>query len=286
MNRIQQIFRDKWAMGEADYYSLASIILSAVKAGHLNEAEEILAKRTVKVYASGINLADEFDMDDPELPFDSVAVIQLCGTLYSWETRYLQHCLMEAINNDRIIGVILSINGPGGMVSGLDSAASMIESSPKPIMAYVTGQCASAHYWIASVCQKRFLASKMSEVGSIGVVGVYISEKKYLEELGIDYREIYPDTADLKNHEHREIEENNNEEPFKERLEKIHGFFCETVAKGLGIPYDKESPIFRGATFMGDEAIEAKLADGYATLEDVAKQVMAASMMQKAFSFT
>ena len=69
-----------------------------------------------------------------------------------------------------------------------------------------------------SLCFRTFLAgisrrqalSWLVDVrgGSIGVVGTYYNAKEALKKEGIDYREIYPDSADLKNREHREIAEN------------------------------------------------------------------------------
>lgn len=286
MNRIQLIFNEKWAMTEADYFNLVSLIIPSVKAGRLKEVEEQLEKPSVNAYASDINFVNKWELDDPSLPYDSVAVITLEGTLYSWETIRLQRFLDQANENDHIAGIILWINGPGGMVANLDNAAAAISASPKPVIAYIAGMCASAHYWVASAARKRYLGSLMSEVGSIGIVGIYYSEKKALEQMGIDYRTIYPDTADLKNKEHREIEENNNEEPYKEKLEKIHQLFCQTVAKNLSIPYDRENPIFRGKTFMGEEAVKAGLADGYCDLDTVARMILAQSVMDKTKLFT
>lgn len=74
----------------------------------------------------------------------------------------------------------------------------MISECPKPVVAYIAGACASAHFWLASAADKRFLGSLMCEVGSIGVVGTYYNAKEALKKEGIDYREIYPDSADLK----------------------------------------------------------------------------------------
>ena len=222
-----------------------------------------------------------WNLEDSVLPSDSVAVIVLEGTLYAWETFRLQEYIAQAAANDRIAGIILWINGPGGMITGLDNASKMISECPKPVVAYIAGACASAHFWLASAADKRFLGSLMCEVGSIGVVGTYYNAKEALKKEGIDYREIYPDSADLKNREHREIAENNNEEPYKEKLSKLHMMFCRTVSENLSIAYDKDSPVFRGATFMGDEAVREGLADGYNTLEGAARWILAQSVINK-----
>lgn len=281
MNRIQLIFNEKWAMAREDYYNLVSLSLPSIHSGNFKEVEAFFEKDTVTAYASDLNFVGRWNLEDSGLPSDSVAVIVLEGTLYSWETFRLQEYIAQAATNDRIAGIILWINGPGGMITGLDNASKMISECPKPVVAYIAGACASAHFWLASAADKRFLGSLMCEVGSIGVVGTYYNAKEALKKEGIDYREIYPDSADLKNREHREIAENNNEEPYKEKLSKLHMMFCRTVSENLSIAYDKDSPVFRGATFMGDEAVREGLADGYNTLEGAARWILAQSVINK-----
>lgn len=281
MNRIQLIFNEKWAMAKTDYFNLVSLILPSIKSGNFKEVEAFFDKDVITAYASDLNFVGRWELEDNSIPSNSIAIICMEGTLYSWETFRLQQLLMQAIDNDRITGIILWINGPGGMITDLDNASQLIKESPKPVVAYIAGTCASAHYWLATAATKRFLASAMCEVGSVGIVGTYYNAKEALKKEGIDYREIYPDSADLKNKEHREIEDNNNEKPYKEKLAKLHQMFCQTVSKNLSIAYDKESPIFRGATYMGDEAISAGLADGYSTLEGAARWVLAQSVVNQ-----
>lgn len=74
-------------------------------------------------YASDLNFVGRWNLEDSGLPSDSVAVIVLEGTLYSWETFRLQEYIAQAAANDRIAGIILWINGPGGMITGLDNAS-------------------------------------------------------------------------------------------------------------------------------------------------------------------
>lgn len=83
----------------------------------------------------------------------------------------------------------------------------------------------------------------MCEVGSVGIMLTYQSFKNYFKKQGIDYREIYPDSADLKNYETRAIEDDNNEEPIKQRLAVMHRIFCDAISRNLGIAYDPELPL-------------------------------------------
>ena len=182
MNRIQLIFNEKWAMAREDYYNLVSLILPSIHSGNFKEVEAFFEKDTVTAYASDLNFVGRWNLEDSGLPSDSVAVIVLEGTLYAWETFRLQEYIAQAAANDRIAGIILWINGPGGMITGLDNASKMISECPKPVVAYIAGACASAHFWLASAADKRFLGSLMCEVGSIGVVGTYYNAKEALKK--------------------------------------------------------------------------------------------------------
>ena len=114
MNRIQLIFNEKWAMAREDYYNLVSLILPSIHSGNFKEVEAFFEKDTVTAYASDLNFVGRWNLEDSGLPSDSVAVIVLEGTLYSWETFRLQEYIAQAAANDRIAGIILWINGPGG----------------------------------------------------------------------------------------------------------------------------------------------------------------------------
>lgn len=282
MNRIQQIFNSTWAIGRKDFLNLISVIHPSIQAGHFAGLETLLAKSqtTVKAIHLGF-VSNEWELDDDNLPSGSIAIISLNGVLYSWESSRIARKLELALANSRIAGVILRINGTGGMVDGISEITSAIAGTTKPVATVVAGNCLSAHYWLASATGRRFLLDKCCRVGSVGIVGTYYNATEAMKKEGIDYREIYPETADLKNREYRDIAEKNDEKAFKAHLEQIHALFCDAVSSNLSIPYDKKLPLFRGATFMGDEAIRAGLADAYGSLDDAARWVLAQDMIER-----
>lgn len=122
----------------------------------------------------------------------------------------------------------------------------MIAESSKPIATYVAGTMGSAHFWLGTAAGRTFIASPMCEVGSVGIMLTYQSFKNYFKKQGIDYREIYPDSADLKNYETRAIEDDNNEEPIKQRLAVMHRI---SAMRSVGIWV---LPTIRNFPFSGD----------------------------------
>lgn len=116
----------------------------------------------------------------------------------------------------------------------------------------------------------------------MGVVITHYSFKEYFKQNGIDYREIYPDTADLKNKPTRVLEESGDESLIKTRAEKIHRAFSDAVARHLGIDYDPELPLFRGELFTGDEAVALGYIDQFGDVADAVKWVLAQATSRKA----
>lgn len=280
MNRIEEL-KYTLAMSSPAFRKLMDTVMPAMLAGNPEQAEALLKKDEPRVFAMSVNLASEYELDAADLPADSVGVICLQGVIYGYDIAWLSRRLQEAASNDRLCGVVLWINSPGGVVTGTDAVADVLAGFPKPVATYVAGSCDSAAYWLACCTGRRFLGSKLSEVGSIGVVMEYWDYSKYYEKMGIDFRMIYPDTADLKNAEYRSLAEGGDDRPLKEKLAKIHALFCQVVAQHIGVPYDAENPVYRGATFMGQEAIDAGLADAFGTLQDAAAWVLAQSVQRR-----
>lgn len=282
MKQLQSFFSGSWCMRRTDFEAMTAVLLPAVINGRLDEAEKFLATVKVSGSALGPNLASWYDLDDEDLPEDSVAVLNLYGTLYSWESAWLAESVRRADENPNICGVVLVINGPGGMVAGVDQAVASIKNCSKPTATVVSGCMASAHFWIGSSTGRTFIASDLSEVGSVGTMITYLSYKEYFKKEGIDFREIYPDSADLKNKEVRALEDNDDETPMKDRLAHIHRIFAETVAENLGIAYDPELPLFRGEMFWAPEALEMGIVDERGCVEDAVRWVLAQAVTKKA----
>lgn len=275
MKHLQEIFTGSWAITPKDFEALSTLLLPCIMQGHLDQAESQLNRSTLKAYATDPTyLVSRWELDDETLPEGSVAVIELEGVLYSWNTFALERWLLMAEQNEKICGVVLWINGPGGMVAHVDVVASTIQDMTKPVATFVADIMASAHFWIGTSADRIFVASPLCEVGSVGVMVTWASWKKYFEKNGIDVRDIYPDSADLKNHEYRALEEKGDEDPIKQHLERLHEVFARTVAVNLGVEYDPELPLFRGQIFTGAEALELGYVDEVGTFQDAVTWVL------------
>lgn len=283
MNKLQRFFSDNWSIRRYDLENTMSLLLPCILRGEIKTASDILDIGRCSVEATAIPyMAKWYELDDIALPVDSIAVFHLTGVLYAWDTELLIRHLEAAELNPNICGIVFVIDGPGGMTSHLDIASTAIRNCEKPTATVVTGTMASAHFWLGTSTNHTFIASPLCQVGSVGVVITYYSFRDYFKMNGIDYYEIYPDTADLKNKDIRTLEEEQDETLIKARAEKIHRVFCETVAKNLSIDYDPQLPLFRGELFDGAEAVANGYIDEFGDIKDAVRWVLAQATSRKA----
>lgn len=95
--------------------------------------------------------------------------------------------LMDALADPVVAVVILDIDSPGGTVAGVAEFAAKIgelsAQSGKPVVAYASGNCCSAAYWIASGCAQ-ICCTPSSDIGSIGVYMALVDESENWAEEG------------------------------------------------------------------------------------------------------
>ncbi len=92
--------------------------------------------------------------------------------------------------NDRVKGVLVYINTPGGTVTGADGIYRALKEYKQkyqvPIFAYVDGLCASGGMYVALAADK-IIATETSLIGSVGVIApAFVNVTKLLEKIGVD----------------------------------------------------------------------------------------------------
>lgn len=116
-----------------------------------------------------------------------------CGQIFhGYDT--LLAALREATADERVKGIFIRDNTPGGVVAGgLPVLAQWMRDNReaaggKPIWSYADMAC-SAGYWFAA-SSDRILAPRVGLIGSIGAVIVHESWAKALEEFGVEITPI------------------------------------------------------------------------------------------------
>jgi protease-4 len=187
--------------------------------------------------------------------------------------------LNDAFKDKHTQGVVLRINSPGGspVQSGYinDEIRRLRAKYPGiPLHAVVQDLCASGGYYVA-VAADRIYVDKASLVGSIGVIMNGFGFTGAMEKLGVDRRAYtagenkdFLDPFAPENPEHREHA--------KRMLDEIHQQFIKVVREGRGNRLKESPEIFSGLVWTGERAVQLGLADGFGSLDSVARDVIKA----------
>jgi len=170
-----------------------------------------------------------------------------------------------AQSNPDVEQIVMLFDSPGGIVSGLGEAAEAIRASTKPVVAFVTGQCASAAYWLASQATSIVL-EPAAQVGSIGVM---LSGS----------RQVAPDANGkrsfdvISTHAPMKLPDPDTEEGranMQASVDDAEAVFMGDVAKGRKVSVATVRAEFgRGGMVIAKAAVELGMADKIGTLESV-----------------
>ncbi len=194
--------------------------------------------------------------------------------------------LQDAFDDKNTQGVILRINSPGGspVQAGQinDEIRRLRAKYPDiPLYAVVEDICASGGYYVA-VAADRIFVDKASLIGSIGVLMDGFGFTGTMEKLGVERRLITAgenkgfldpfSAADPAQHEYA-----------KQMLAEIHQQFIDVVRQGRGKRLKETPDIFSGLVWNGQRSLELGLADGYGSIESVARDII---KVEKIVDFT
>ena len=214
-------------------------------------------------------------------PTSHTALIEIKGDIdgdSSANAEWIMDAMRQAFEDEGAQAVVLLINSPGGspVQAGMinDEIRRLKALHKKPVYVVVEETCASAAYYIA-VAADQIYVDKASIVGSIGVLMDGFGFTGLMDKLGVERRLM---TAG---------ENKGFLDPFSSQtkfqrahaqslLDQIHQQFIKVVREGRGNRLKETPEIFSGLFWSGQQAIELGLADGYGTLDSVARDVVKA----------
>ncbi len=187
--------------------------------------------------------------------------------------------LNRAFSDEGALGVVLKINSPGGSPVQAGLVADEIfrlrkEYPQKKLYVVVEEICASGGYYIAAAADEIYV-NKASIVGSIGVLMDGFGFTGLMDKLGVERRLM---TAG---------ENKGFMDPFSQQTEKqkaftqsmlndIHQQFIDVVRQGRGKRLKETPEMFSGLFWIGSKAVDIGLADGYGSVEMVARDIVKA----------
>jgi len=189
------------------------------------------------------------------------------------------NALQTAFEDKGTAGVVMRINSPGGspVQAGIitDEIVRLRAKHPDiPLYAVVEDICASGGYYVAAAADKIFV-DKASIVGSIGVLMDGFGFTGSMDKLGVERRLLtagenkgFLDPFSPQNERHKSHAQG--------MLNDIHQQFIEVVRKGRGKRLMETPDMFSGLMWTGAKSVDLGLADGFGTVDSVAREVIQA----------
>ena len=180
----------------------------------------------------------------------------------------IQAAFDDCMENDNVLGIVLDINSPGGVVNGCsDLAEKIFKARGKKIYGIVArtgGQMQSGAYWLASACEKIY-AGDSGIVGSIGTLAQF--------SRGVD-KEVVTIVSNYSPDKYPNPESKAGADVIRAELDALAKVFIDTVARNRGYTSEYVMQNFgKGGNFVGQAAVDAGLIDAVMSFEDMCAEM-------------
>jgi signal peptide peptidase SppA len=219
------------------------------------------------------------EYDDFQLR-DGVAIVPVTGPIFKrgsiWSYLYggtpltqLSAVFNAALADPDVTAIVLDIDSPGGTVSGTDTASDLVFAARdrKPVVAFGNGMLASAAYWIGSAADQ-VVVERSASVGSIGILYVHRDYSVMDRQIGLKRTVLHAGKLKAVGHDAAPLEEEDRA-IIQAELDTLYALFIDTVARNRGVAADTvREEMAEGRVFIGQQAVEAGLADATGTMQD------------------
>jgi protease-4 len=187
--------------------------------------------------------------------------------------------MRDAAKDEQTKGIILKINSPGGSPVQsayiYDEIRRLKQKYPKlPIYAVVSDICASGGYYIASASDKIFV-NQASIIGSIGVIMNGFGFVDVIKKIGVERRLLTAGAHKAMLDPFSPAKEDENAH-MQSLLDNVHQQFIKAVRDGRGKRLVESKDMFSGLVWTGAEGVKLGLADGFGTVDSIARDVIGA----------
>ncbi len=215
---------------------------------------------------------------------DKVAIIPIQGVLSKdgpewFGTSYdtITSAAERAAEDPDVKHIVLSVDSPGGEVTGLPETAAVIGqvAKHKPVSAIVEGTSASAAYWLTSQARDVTLTPS-GEVGSVGVRMMHVDISKMLENEGYKITELSSGMFKTEWSPYKPLTDEAVAD-MQPRLESVHQDFLNAVTSGRGPRASEDIKTQRfgeGRMFSAKDALSHGLVDRLQSTHDFYKAVL------------
>lgn len=247
--------------GIVDQLAQPHDVLDLLKKGSESQHHVLLSRYLAeKSQKSAMKLLG--DSSDGLALIDIVGGIQLVSSSSSdANAESLVEQLQWAAESDKVKGVLLRIDSPGGsaLASDLIWARVRALANQKPVVAIMEGVAASGGYYIASAADK-IVASPLTLTGSIGVIGLVPSFQRFADKWDLGFhsqghtkRLGLIDVGKPLTREDKEI--------LQDQTDQAYRLFLERISEARGLAVEDIHKVAQGRVWLGKEALEFGLVD-------------------------
>lgn len=209
-------------------------------------------------------------------------VLKVHGSLVPSYRRYHQWfpgevTSYEAINDALAIlaeggydDIVLDHNSGGGAVSGLNTVTEHMErlqGEGMNIRAHTDSASFSASYWIMSSANQ-VTASKMAELGSIGVIAVVRTYVNTEQTMGVKFTVLKEGEFKAIGNPYEELSDA-DKKYLQDNLKETNAFFLSHISAQRGLSLDDYKDWADGKTFFAAKAVKNGLVDRLSSLTDL-----------------
>lgn len=209
-----------------------------------------------------------------ELFGDSIAIVEVHGALFNrgWASyEWIKADITAALENPKVKGIVLDIDSPGGVVSGVFDLTDWIYArrDVKPTLAIVNERACSAAFSLASACET-VVTPRTGHSGSVGVLAVHVDISGALEQFGERLTLIHAGAHKIDGNPYQPLPDGVRQR-FQAEVDKVYAIFVETIARNRGMSADAVAAT-EALVYRGRDAVDVGFADQVASASDALLQ--------------
>ncbi|HHG4922453.1 TPA: S49 family peptidase [Pseudomonas aeruginosa] len=206
---------------------------------------------------------------------NGVAIVPVTGPIFRYanlfteisgatSTQVLATDIQRALDDPAVRSIVLNIDSPGGVASGINELAELVYEGRKRkrIVTYAGGYLASAAYWIGSAAEE-IVIDETAMAGSIGVIVEAVAQPD-----GPDKPKRYQVVSRNAPNKRPDVTTEEGRKKIGETVDALAEVFENKVARNLGVAAERIPEMGDyGGLLVGATAVQAGLAHRLGSLE-------------------
>ncbi|MFA6463404.1 MAG: signal peptide peptidase SppA [Candidatus Paceibacterota bacterium] len=212
---------------------------------------------------TGINIHGDIVTYNPRDAFNDQGNLTLDQT----SADYVTEAVADAQTKDNIKAIVVEVDSGGGSGMAGEEMMRAFKDSKKPVIAFIREGGMSAAYLAATGAQTIF-ASKLSDVGSIGVTMSYLQEAGKNQKEGLSYVDLSSGKFKDSGNPARLLTKD-EKQLFMRDINISYEYFVSLVSQNRNLSIEKVKALADGSSVMGEQALKDGLVDKIGLLPDV-----------------